>query len=68
MCFFFSFMPATICVTVGFFALFAVSKTTETGLKMFGRVLAIWLFIIAAFILVAGAYASFSGLCPVPVS
>jgi hypothetical protein len=66
MCFFFSFMPATICVTVGFFVLFAASQAADTGLKTFGRVLAIWLFIVAAFILVAGAYASFSGLCPVP--
>ncbi len=67
MCFFFSFMPATICVTVGFFVLFAASKVGDTGLKTFGRVLAIWLFIVAAFILIAGAYVSLSGLCPVPV-
>lgn len=67
MCFFFSFMPATICVTVSFFVLFAASKAADTGLKTFGRVLAIWLFIVAAFILIAGAYVSLSGLCPVPV-
>jgi hypothetical protein len=63
MCFFFSFMPATICVTIGYFVLFAASRADD-GIKTFGRVLAIWLFIIAAFILIAGAYASLSGLCP----
>ena len=67
MCFFFSFMPATFCVTVGYFVLFAASKAADNGLKTFGRVLAIWLFIIATFILIAGTYASLSGLCPVHV-
>ncbi len=66
MCFFFSFMPATFCVTVGYFVLFASTKA-DGGIKLFGRVLAIWLFIIAAFILVVGAYASLSGLCPMQV-
>lgn len=67
MCFFFSFMPATFCVTAGYFVLFAASKATENGLKTFGRALAIWLFIIATFILIIGAYASLSGLCPMQV-
>ncbi len=67
MCFFFSFMPATFCVTIGYFVLFASSKAADNGLKTFGRVLAIWLFFIATFILIAGAYASLSGLCPVQV-
>ena len=67
MCFFFSFMPATFCVTVGYFVLFAASKAADSGLKTFGRVLAIWLFIIATFIIIVGAYASLSGLCPVHV-
>jgi hypothetical protein len=67
MCFFFSFIPATFCVTVGYFVMFAASKAVDTGLKTFGRVLAIWLFIIAAFISIAGAYASLSGFCPMQV-
>jgi hypothetical protein len=64
MCFFFSLMPATICVTVGYFVLFAASKADD-GIKTFGRVLAIWLFVIAAFIAIAGAYVTLAGLCPI---
>jgi hypothetical protein len=63
MCFVFSLMPATICVTVGYFVLFAASKADD-GIQMFGRVLAIWLFLIAAFIPIAGAYVTLAGLCP----
>jgi hypothetical protein len=63
MCFFFSLMPATICVTIGYFVLFAASKA-DIGIKIFGWVLAIWLFVIAAFIPIAGAYVTLSGLCP----
>jgi hypothetical protein len=63
MCFFFSLMPATICVTIGYFVLFAASKA-DGGLKIFGWVLAIWLFLIAAFIPIAGAYVTLAGLCP----
>ena len=37
MCFFFSLMPATICVTVGYFVLFAASKADD-GIKIFGWV------------------------------
>jgi hypothetical protein len=64
MCFFFSLMPATICVTVGYFVLFAASKADD-GIKTFGRVLAIWLFVIAAFIPITGAYVTLAGLCPI---
>jgi hypothetical protein len=63
MCFFFSLMPATICVTIGYFVLFAAS-TADGGIKTFGWVLAIWLFVIAAFIPLAGAYVTLAGLCP----
>ena len=64
MCFFFSFMPATICVTVGYFVLFAASKA-EDGIRTFGRVLAVWLFVIAAFIPIAAGYVTLAGLCPI---
>jgi uncharacterized membrane protein (DUF485 family) len=63
MCFFFSLMPATICLTIGYFVLFAASKA-DGGIKTFGWVLAIWLFVIAAFIPIAGAYVTLAGLCP----
>lgn len=47
----------------GYFVLFAASKSDDRRLKLFGRVLAIWLFTIPALILIMGAYASLSGLC-----
>ena len=63
MCFFFSFLPATFWVVVGYFVLFASTKS-EGGVRTFARILAIWIFIIAAFIPLMGAYISLSGLCP----
>lgn len=63
MCFFFSLIPATIFVIIGFFILFA-STRSDGRLKMFAQVLAIWLFIIAALIPLGGAYATLAGLCP----
>jgi hypothetical protein len=63
MCFFFSFMPATLLVTIGYFVLFASSKSDD-GIRTFGRVLAIWIFLIAAFIPIVAAYVTLAGLCP----
>jgi hypothetical protein len=64
MCFFLSFIPATIFVTIGYFVLFASSKA-EGGIKAFGRVLTIWIFVIALFPPIAGAYLTLSGQCPI---
>ncbi len=63
MCFFFSFMPATFWAVVGYFVLFSSSKA-DGGVRTFGRALAIWIFVIAAFIPIAGAYVTLTGLCP----
>jgi uncharacterized membrane protein (DUF485 family) len=63
MCFFFSLMPATFWLVVGYFVLFSSTKA-EGGVSAFGKVLAIWIFIITAFIPIAGAYVAFSDLCP----
>jgi hypothetical protein len=63
MCFFVSFLPATFLVVVGYFVLFSSSKADD-GIRTFGRVLAIWIFVIAAFMPIAGAYATLAGLCP----
>lgn len=63
MCFFFSLIPATIFVVIGYFVLFA-SARVEGPIRAFGRVLAIWIFIVAAFPPMAGAYATFTGICP----
>ena len=64
MCFFLSFIPATIWVVLGYFVLFSSTKT-QGAVQIFGRILAIWLFILAAFIPVMGAYVTFAGLCPI---
>ncbi|MDH3609611.1 MAG: hypothetical protein OEQ24_10275 [Gammaproteobacteria bacterium] len=63
MCFFISLMPATFWLVVGYFVLFSSTKA-EGGVKIFGNILAIWIFIITAFIPIAGAYVAFSDLCP----
>lgn len=60
MWFFFSFIPATFWVVVGYFVLFSSSKTTG-GVQLFGRILAVWVFLIAVFFLVGGAYLTFVG-------
>ncbi len=62
--FFFSLMPATFLVTLGFFVVFAAAKA-EDGIRTFGRVLAIWIFIVALVPPSAGAYVTISGLCPI---
>jgi len=63
MCFFISLIPATFWVVVGYFVLFASAKA-DGGTRTFGRVLAIWIFVIAAFIPIAGAYMVLAGACP----
>jgi hypothetical protein len=63
MCFFFSLIPATVWLVIGFFVLFA-STRAEGRLRKFGQVLAIWAFIIAAFIPLGGAYLTLVELCP----
>ena len=64
MCFFFSFVPATFWLVVGYFVLFSSTKT-EGGVQVLGRVVAIWIFIIAAFIPMIGLYVTITDLCPV---
>jgi hypothetical protein len=64
MCFFFSLIPATVFTTVGYFVLFASTKA-EGATRKFGQILAIWIFIIAAFPIIMGTYVTLSGLCPI---
>ena len=63
MCFFFSLLPATIWVVLGYFILFSSTKS-QGRMQIFGRILAIWIFILAAFFPMVGAYVTFAGLCP----
>jgi hypothetical protein len=64
MCFLFSLLPATFWVVIGYFVLFSSSKTTVAGIRAFGQVLGIWIFVIAVLFLSGGAYVSIAGLCP----
>jgi hypothetical protein len=64
MCFFFSLLPATIWIIIGYFVLFSTIKV-EGGVQLFGKILAMWVFIIALFFPIAGAYMTISGLCPI---
>ena len=57
-------MPATFWLVVGYFVLFSSTKA-EGSVKTFGTVLAIWIFIITAFIPIAGAYVALNDLCPI---
>ncbi len=46
MCFLFSLIPATFWLVVGFFVLFTSNKA-EGATRKFGRILEIWIFVIA---------------------
>jgi len=63
MCFFFSFIPATFWLILGFIVLF-ISTKSEGAMQKFGKILAIWIFIIALLIPICGAYLALSGNCP----
>ena len=64
MCFLFSFMPATFWLVIGYFVLFA-STRADGPVKTFGRALSIWAFVISGMIVVAGAYVTLTGWCPI---
>ncbi len=63
MCFFFSLIPATIFTMIGYFVLFSSTKT-EGAVQKFGKILAIWIFMVALFFPIMGGYVTLSGLCP----
>ena len=64
MCFLMSLVPATFWVTIGYFVLFASSKA-QNGVSTFDQILAIWIFVLALIPPIAGAYITWSGLCPI---
>jgi hypothetical protein len=63
MCFVFSLVSATFLVVIGYFVLFSSTKT-EAGVQKFGKVLAIWIFVIASFFPAIGAFVTIMGQCP----
>lgn len=54
---------ATLAVLAGYFVLVVAGKA-EGGLQKFGKVLAIWLFVLAALPVLAGGYMAVSGHGP----
>ena len=63
MCFFASLIPATFFATLGYFVLYA-SARSEGGIRTFGRILAVWIFLIALLPPIGGAVVTLSGECP----
>jgi hypothetical protein len=61
MYFFFSLIPATLVVALGYFILFSSTKT-QGGVKTFGQILAVWVLILAALFVLAGAYVTYAGV------
>jgi len=49
-------IPITIYLTISFFVLFAVGKTDSKGLKTFGQVIAVLLWISALLVFIAGIW------------
>lgn len=58
-----SLLPATLPLVLGYFVLVAAART-QGATASFGRILAVWLFALAALFPLAGAYVSFAGLSP----
>ena len=63
MCFIISLIPTTFLVIVGYFVLFSASKADSSGVRAFGQILAIWIFVIAAAIVIGAGYITLAGLC-----
>ena len=63
MCFIISLIPATFWVIVGYFVLFSASKANSRGTRAFGQILAIWILVIAAVIVIGAGYIALAGFC-----
>ncbi len=64
MCFLFSLFPATMLTVLGYIVLYCSTKV-DGGVKIFGKILAIWVFVLAAFPPIMGAYVTIAGICPI---
>lgn len=56
--------PATVLLSISFFVLVVVSRIKEEGLKSFGRIVAMLLWVAAVIVFVAGLYTISTGSCP----
>lgn len=63
MCFIFSLLPATVFTVLGYFVLYCATRS-QGGVSTFGKVLAVWVFILAVFFPLMGTYVSIAGVCP----
>ena len=63
MCFFISLIPATVLTALAYCVLFAANNSKGTFQKL-GKILSIWVLAIAFFILLVGAYLTFTSQCP----
>ena len=63
MCLLFSFLPTTAFLALGYLVLVNSNKA-EAAAHTLGRVLAIWIFVVALLFPLCGAYVTFSGICP----
>ncbi len=64
MCFLFSLFPATMLTVLGYIVLYCSTKA-DGAVKIFGKILAIWVFVLAAFPPIMGAYVTIAGICPI---
>lgn len=64
MSFFISLIPATIFLIIGYFVLFSATRA-EGGVKRFGNILAIWMFVLAGGVVVGGLAAPALGINPI---
>jgi hypothetical protein len=64
MYFFFSLIPASLAVVLGYFILFSSTKT-QGAVKTLGRILAIWVFVLAALLPAAGGFVTYADLSPI---
>lgn len=60
----FAIIPVTLLLTVSFFVLFTLRKVENEGLKAFGYVIAVLLWIAAAIVFSAGFYVIATGKHP----
>ena len=65
MCAFLCFIPATIFLTISYFVLLTLEKAESAGIKIFGKVITVLLWCIAAMVIILGFYVTITGKCPI---
>ncbi len=63
MCLVFSFIPATIFTTIGYFVLLTAGIQNNPGMNLFGLILAIVFFVIALGFITCGLYMTVTRKC-----